>query len=145
MLILTKFLRPTNSRGSRIKATCPHLGVSVTVSYNHALSSGGDEDSNHMAAAQALVTKLSLEVGALGAPTLIGYAPDGYAYDTRPGHLATEPAIVLSPADVTAQSIRATQKFLDTRGPGEVLTDTYGAIVDALLAGREVEVRIRKS
>lgn len=50
--IQTKYLCPTNSRGSRIKATCE--GGSVTVGYDHALNI----DDNHRAACEALITKL---------------------------------------------------------------------------------------
>lgn len=49
--IETKFLGPTNFRGSRIKATAQ--AGSVTVSYDHALNS----DQNHEAAAIALCAK----------------------------------------------------------------------------------------
>lgn len=49
--ITTKFLGPTNSRGSRIKATA--AAGSVTVSYDHALNT----DDNHSAAAKALAAK----------------------------------------------------------------------------------------
>lgn len=52
--ILTKYLGPTNNRGSRIKATSGS-GISVVVSYDSALSSG----ENHAAACKALVDKLN--------------------------------------------------------------------------------------
>ena len=51
--IETKFFGPGNVRGSRIKATSTS-GESVTVSYDHALSS----DENHHRAAIALARKL---------------------------------------------------------------------------------------
>jgi hypothetical protein len=50
--IVTKFLGPTNSRGSRIKATAS--GGSITVSYDHRLN----PEQNHDAACRALVAKL---------------------------------------------------------------------------------------
>ncbi len=50
--IVTKYLGPTNTRGSRVKATC-NAG-SVTVSWDHALNI----DENHEAAFRALVDKL---------------------------------------------------------------------------------------
>ncbi len=50
--IMTKYLGPTNSRGSRIKAWCD--GGSVTVDYRHDLSSEGA----HTEAMVALVKKL---------------------------------------------------------------------------------------
>jgi hypothetical protein len=51
--ILTRYLGPTNHRGSRIKATC--WRASVTVPYDYAL--GGD--GSHRAAAEALCFKLA--------------------------------------------------------------------------------------
>jgi hypothetical protein len=50
--ITTKYLGPTNYRGSRIKAECT-VG-SVTVSYAYELTS----DENHRAAAEKLIEKL---------------------------------------------------------------------------------------
>lgn len=50
--IETKFFGPGNVRGSRVKAICD--AGSITLDWNHRLN--GDE--NHIAAAQALATKL---------------------------------------------------------------------------------------
>jgi len=50
--IVTKFLGPTNTRPSRIKATCQ--ARSITLSWEHAWNPMG----NHRAAAQALATQL---------------------------------------------------------------------------------------
>jgi len=50
--ITTRYIGPTNFRGSRIKATASS-GLSVTVSYEDALSI----DDNHKAAAVALCKK----------------------------------------------------------------------------------------
>ena len=50
--IETKYLRATNYRGSRIKATA--WGGSVTVGYDHAL----DHQDAHRAAADALIAKM---------------------------------------------------------------------------------------
>jgi hypothetical protein len=50
--IITKYLGPTNTKGSRIKATC--AAASVTLGYDSALNSDG----NHRAAAEALCKKL---------------------------------------------------------------------------------------
>lgn len=50
--IITKYLGPTNFRGSRIKATC--AARSITVSYDHALNL----EKNHAWAAEALARKL---------------------------------------------------------------------------------------
>lgn len=51
--IQTKFLGPTNTRGSRIKATC--WLTSITVSWDH----GANSEENHTAAIDALVYKLN--------------------------------------------------------------------------------------
>ena len=51
--ITTKFLGPTNTRGSRIKATC--WLTSVTVAWDHALN----VEENHREAIEALVCKLN--------------------------------------------------------------------------------------
>ena len=51
--IQTKFLGPTNTRGSRIKATC--WLTSVTVSWDY----GANVEENHTAAIEALVCKLN--------------------------------------------------------------------------------------
>ena len=53
--IETKYLKATNVRGSRIKATA--LAGSLTVGYDHALDAAG----NHAAAAQALIARLGWE------------------------------------------------------------------------------------
>lgn len=50
--ITTKFLGPTNVRGSRVKATA--AAGSITVHWDHALN----VDQNHAKAAEALVRKL---------------------------------------------------------------------------------------
>lgn len=52
--ITTKYMGPTNTRGSRIKAQRADGGASVTVSYDYALNT----QDNHAAAVQALVDKL---------------------------------------------------------------------------------------
>lgn len=50
MMITTKFMGPTNNRGSRVKATA-HNGKSKTIAWNHALNT----DANHEAARIACV------------------------------------------------------------------------------------------
>lgn len=50
--ITTRYLGPTDHRGSRVKASCQAL--SVTQSWDDALS----VDANHLAAAKSLATKL---------------------------------------------------------------------------------------
>ncbi len=66
--IITKYLPATNSRGSRIKATC--ASGSVTIPYPHELSG----QAVHRAAAEALVAKLLPD---RKAPLLGGGLPDG--------------------------------------------------------------------
>ncbi len=51
MLITTKFLGPTNTRGSRIKASFVSQGMTVTVGYDHSASDP------HAVAAEALAVK----------------------------------------------------------------------------------------
>lgn len=51
--IQTKYFGPTNTRGSRIKATC--WLTSITVSWDHSANS----EENHAAAIEALVCKLN--------------------------------------------------------------------------------------
>lgn len=58
--IQTKFFGPTNTRGSRIKATC--WLTSITVSYDHSAS----VEENHTAAIDALVCKLNKDREEMG-------------------------------------------------------------------------------
>jgi hypothetical protein len=53
MLITTKFIGPTNARGSRVKATSSS-GKTKTIDWQHALNS----DDNHAAAAEALANQM---------------------------------------------------------------------------------------
>jgi hypothetical protein len=53
MLITTKFMGPTNARGSRVKATSA-TGKSIYFPWEHCV----DADSNHEAAAEHLARKL---------------------------------------------------------------------------------------
>jgi hypothetical protein len=68
--IITKFLPPTNVRGSRVKATAE--AGSVTLSWDHALNA----ELNHAAAAHALASKFGWKgtyyAGAI--PGTSGYA-----------------------------------------------------------------------
>ena len=52
--ITTKYLAPTNTKGSRIKATHTSKVQSVTMGYNYAL----DTYQNHLIAAEVLQDKL---------------------------------------------------------------------------------------
>ena len=58
--IITKYLGPSNVRGSRIKATCQ--AGSVTLTWDDSLNS----TANHRAAALALATKLKWDGNWLG-------------------------------------------------------------------------------
>jgi hypothetical protein len=66
--ITTKYLGPTNSRGSRVKATAS--AGSVTLSWDHAL----DSDENHRAAALALAAKFGWDGEWIGGGLEHGYA-----------------------------------------------------------------------
>ena len=67
--IMTKYLGPTNTRGSRIKAYTAN-GQSVTVSWDHAL----DADENHENAARVLIEKMKWPNEIIGGATKEGYA-----------------------------------------------------------------------
>ena len=66
--ITTKYLGPTNRRGSRVKATHTGNYTSVTLGYDHALDSEG----NHLAAAKALTDKLNWQGDYIGGHTAEG-------------------------------------------------------------------------
>lgn len=68
--ITTKYLGPTNSRGSRIKATS-ESGLSATVPYPHERNIGADA---HSVAAIALARKLGWTGTLIGGATRDGYA-----------------------------------------------------------------------
>lgn len=65
--IVTKYFGPTNSKGSRIKASCD--AGSVFFSYDHSLNS----DQNHDAACQKLLNKLGWSGEWQGGGTNGGY------------------------------------------------------------------------
>jgi hypothetical protein len=71
--IITKFIGPTNTRGSRIKATCE--AGHITIPYPHAENTG----TAHRMAAQALVDKLGWTTTNYG-PLVGGGTPDGTGY-----------------------------------------------------------------
>ena len=74
--ITTKYLGPTNTKGTRIKANHTGEEKSVTVSYNYALSNEG----NHKEAAAALAKKLEWHGEYLG-----GHTKDGMIWlNSRP-------------------------------------------------------------
>lgn len=68
--IITKFLGPTNTKGSRIKATS--WDGSVTVTYNYAL----DSLNNHRAAADAVCYSLGGDWRIVASASM----PDGRGY-----------------------------------------------------------------
>jgi hypothetical protein len=72
--IHTKYIGPTNTRGSRIKATCD--AGSVTIPYPHELS----DQACHRAAAVALVVKLGSDDPHYGAGLLGGELPNNAGY-----------------------------------------------------------------
>ena len=65
--IQTKYLSPTNTRGSRVKASCQ--AKSKTLPWDHALNPSG----NHTRAAKALATELGWNYGTW----VSGELPDG--------------------------------------------------------------------
>lgn len=67
--IRTVYLCPTNTRGSRIKATA--AAGSLTVDYDHAL-----DVANHRVAAEALIAQLGWAGGGYGS-LVSGCLPDG--------------------------------------------------------------------
>jgi len=74
--IQTKYLGPTNTRGSRIKATC--WLTSVTVAWDYSANA----EENHTAAIEALVCKLNSDrivkdYGQLWQVAAIGESVDG--------------------------------------------------------------------
>ena len=68
--IITKYLGPTNHRGSRYKATHTGNYTSVTLSADYSLNA----EDNHAAAAQALAEKLGWEGEYTGGHTQEGMA-----------------------------------------------------------------------
>lgn len=70
--IQTKFIKPTTTKGARVKAITS-MGLSVTVPYDYALSYADA----HWPAVQALLKKFHLEWGAKFA---VGSSVDGTGY-----------------------------------------------------------------
>lgn len=65
--VITKYIGPTNTKGSRVKASCE--AGSITVNWDHSLNS----DQNHDAACQALLDKLGWSGEWIGGGTSTGY------------------------------------------------------------------------
>jgi len=74
--IATKYIGPSNTKGSRIKATA--AAGSVTIGYDHRLN----PEENHMAAAHALATNLGWieNLSARGFELAQGGSPEGNGY-----------------------------------------------------------------
>ena len=73
--IATRYLGPTNYKGSRVKAYCD--AGSITVSWEHALNSF----QNHQAAANALLIKLGWETRGLLGGALPKSCRDTYSWN----------------------------------------------------------------
>lgn len=106
MLITTKYLGPTNTRGARIKATAVGRNRSVTVSYPHTLVLGAA----HMAAARALVIKLNSEPDAfriLDPLTCVGWGDRGAYFAVIPGAiLPTQVASIVAKLDLHEECLK---------------------------------------
>jgi len=74
LAIVTRYLRPTNNRGARVKATAQAGSVTVPWDYS------GNVDDNHRRAAEALVHKLGWDWDLVG-----GTLPDGRGCFVRRG------------------------------------------------------------
>ena len=76
--ITTKYLGPTNHKGSRFKATHSGDFTSVTISYDYSMSADG----NHTRVAFMLAEKLNWEGSYIG-----GHTKDGMVFvDARPNY-----------------------------------------------------------
>lgn len=71
--INTKYIGPTNTKGSRIKATHSGKSLSVTLSYDYGLNA----DENHLQAAKVLRDKLGWKNQFYGGSNQSG---DGYVF-----------------------------------------------------------------
>jgi hypothetical protein len=72
--IVTKFLGPTNVRGSRVKAKCD--AGSLIIGWDHSLGVEG----NHRRVAEALRDKLGWNTDGYGALHMGGLPGSGYAF-----------------------------------------------------------------
>jgi|DEB0MinimDraft_6_1074348.scaffolds.fasta_scaffold03138_7 hypothetical protein len=70
--ITTKYLGPTNHRGSRVKAVCS--AKSITIDWNHSLNS----DENHWNAAEQLIRDLSWHNNV--SQWVAGHLPEGSSH-----------------------------------------------------------------
>ncbi len=98
--IVTKYLGPTNFRGSRVKATCE--AGSITVPWNHGLNTG----CNHAEACDALLAKLGWTGEFMGSSVGTGFVFVYYRDSKLPGTETNRPGIAFhgAPALGGAQS-----------------------------------------
>lgn len=115
--IITKYLPATNTRGSRIKASCER--GSTTIDYPHELSG----DAVHIAAADALVAKFvkedkakyGIERNPWESPRVCGGLPNGYVHVYS--GLAGNPLIVQFADDNDQAAFRKYHRLaVDTNG-----------------------------
>jgi hypothetical protein len=77
MYITSKYIGPTNHRGSRYKATIDRGGdfkYQATVSYDYAL----DTEGNAVEAVKALIEKIDLNQYGVWDSFIVAYGPHGY-------------------------------------------------------------------
>ena len=55
-------------------------------------------------------------------------------------HSTVTPRAIVKREDVTPQSLRTAQSYVDSRGPGESLTEAIQAMIGLLVAGKDVTV-----
>lgn len=72
--IITKYIGPTNHRGSRIKAECE--AGSITIPYDYGL----DDVDLHLKAVNALIKKLDWNYNVLGHGSLPRKSPHSYCF-----------------------------------------------------------------
>lgn len=72
--IVTKYLGPTNTKGTRVKATC--FGGSITISWDYSLES----EYNHKHAALILAKKMGWKQKGKSFNFLGGSLPKGYVF-----------------------------------------------------------------
>ena len=122
--IITKYIGPSNVRGSRIKAFCP--GGSITIGYDHSLNS----EECHRKAAEALRDRMKW-TGEL----IQGGLPTGYAFTFAP------PAQKSTRNDRTRAKIEKTRTLLNDLGvslEGPENDDNAQACFDAVELLREL-------
>lgn len=74
LVITTKYVKPTDTRGSKVRASCGRF--SKTIGWDNSLGTA----QNHQAAAKALAEKMSIATGRNTPRTWAGGGVDGGAY-----------------------------------------------------------------